>query len=76
MGGYATLDLRVERAFAKKWLVQARIANLLDKRYETASYYNQAGRNFFITLRTSPANHPHNSTSRFISKFIMESQGV
>ncbi len=58
MDGYATLDLRVERAFAKNWLVQARVANLFDKRYETASYYNQAGRNFFITLRYQPGKSP------------------
>lgn len=58
MGGYTTLDLRVERAFAKNWLVQARVANLFDKRYETASYYNQAGRNFFITLRYQPGKSP------------------
>ncbi len=58
MGGYATLDLRVERALAKNWLVQARIANLFDKRYETASYFNQAGRNFFITLRYQPGKPP------------------
>ncbi|MEQ6342702.1 MAG: TonB-dependent vitamin B12 receptor [Gammaproteobacteria bacterium] len=58
MGGYTTLDLRVERALAKNWLVQARIANLFDKRYETASYYNQAGRNFFITFRYQPGKSP------------------
>ncbi len=58
MGGYATLDLRVERVLAKNWLVQARVANLFDKRYETVSYYNQAGRNFFITFRYQPGKSP------------------
>ena len=31
-----------------------KMSNLLDKRYETAQYYNQPGRAFYITLRYHP----------------------
>ncbi|MSQ19944.1 MAG: TonB-dependent vitamin B12 receptor [Betaproteobacteria bacterium] len=51
LGGYALLDLRWEYAFAKDWRLQARGANLLDKRYETTAFYNQPGRAFFLTAR-------------------------
>ena len=51
LGGYALVDLRWEYAFARDWRLQARHANLLDKRYETAAFYNQPGRAFFLTAR-------------------------
>ncbi len=54
LGGYATLDLRAEYAFAKAWRAQARVENLLDKDYETAAFFNQPGRSFFFTLRYQP----------------------
>lgn len=54
MGGYAVVGLRGEYAFAKAWRLQARIENLFDKEYETASFYNQPGRSFFVTLRYQP----------------------
>jgi len=54
LAGYGTVDLRTEYALAKAWQLQARIGNLLDKDYETASYYNQPGRNLFVTLRYQP----------------------
>ena len=54
LGGYATLDLRTEYAFAKAWLMQARIDNALDKDYQTAEFFNQPGRGFFVTLRYQP----------------------
>jgi vitamin B12 transporter len=54
LGGYATVDLRTEYAFAKDWRVQARIENLFDKDYETAAFYNQPGRSLFATLRYQP----------------------
>jgi vitamin B12 transporter len=40
-----------EYRFARAWRLQARIANLLDKHYETVSFYNQAGRAAYVTLR-------------------------
>jgi len=54
LGGYATMDLRAEYTLAKAWRVQMRVNNILDKQYETAAYFNQAGRNLFLTLRYQP----------------------
>lgn len=54
LGGYATLDLRGEYKINADWRVQARIENLLDKRYETAANYNQPGFGTFVTLRYQP----------------------
>lgn len=51
MGGYTTVDLRGEYLINSEWRVQARIANLFDKDYETAYLYNQTGRAFYLTLR-------------------------
>ena len=55
LGGFATLDVRGEYAFADDWTLQARVANAFDRGYETAAFYNQPGREFFVTLRFSPA---------------------
>ena len=55
LGGFATLDVRGEYAFATGWTLQARVANAFDRDYETASFYRQPGREFFVTLRFSPA---------------------
>ena len=55
LGGFATLDVRGEYAFATDWTLQARVANAFDRDYETASFYRQPGREFFVTLRFSPA---------------------
>ena len=54
LAGYGTVDLRAEYLFAKDWRVQARIENLFDKDYQTAAFYNQPGRSFFVTLRYQP----------------------
>ncbi|MFP5349284.1 MAG: TonB-dependent vitamin B12 receptor [Gammaproteobacteria bacterium] len=54
MGGYATVDVRAEYAFAKAWRAQARVENLFDKEYETAAFFNQPGRGVYLTLRYQP----------------------
>jgi len=54
LGGFATVDLRAEYALATEWTLQARVENLLDKRYETAAFFNQPGRGAFVTLRYQP----------------------
>ena len=54
LSGYATVDLRAEYNLAQDWLLQARIENLLDKDYETAAFFNQPGRGFYMTLRYQP----------------------
>ncbi|MEI2456764.1 TonB-dependent vitamin B12 receptor [Lysobacter firmicutimachus] len=56
LGGYGTLDLRAEYAFTPALSLQARVANVFDREYETVSYYNQPGREWFLTLRYAPAN--------------------
>jgi vitamin B12 transporter len=57
LASYATLDMRVAYTLAKHWQLQARAANVFDKRYETAEYYNQPGRNYFISLRYQPGSN-------------------
>ncbi|QDH69038.1 TonB-dependent vitamin B12 receptor [Marilutibacter alkalisoli] len=54
LGGYATFDLRAEYAFHPDWTLQARVANLFDRKYETVAWYNQPGREWFLTLRYAP----------------------
>lgn len=51
LGGYAVTDLRAGWRFAEGWQVQASLENVFDKRYETAAFYNQAGRTWLLTLR-------------------------
>ncbi|WP_426690616.1 TonB-dependent vitamin B12 receptor [Rhodanobacter ginsengiterrae] len=56
LGGYATTDLRASWHFAADWQVEARLANVFDRHYETVWYFNQPGRSGFLTLRYSPDN--------------------
>ena len=51
LGGYTTVDLRAEYAFAPAWVVQAKVENVADHDYETAAYYLEPGRTYFVTLR-------------------------
>lgn len=55
LGSYVKFDLRSEYEINKNWRLQGRIENLFDKHYETAAFYNQPGRNFFVTLRYQPS---------------------
>ncbi len=55
LGGYATLDLRVEYAMHPDWMLQVRANNVFDRAYETAAFYNQPGREFGVSLRYRPA---------------------
>ena len=50
LGGYGLLDLRAEYRIAPQWQLQGRVDNLLDKRYETAQFFNQARRGLYFTL--------------------------
>ena len=54
LSGYATVDLRSEVIIANDWHIQGSVENIFDKDYQTASFYNQAGRSGFITLRYVP----------------------
>jgi vitamin B12 transporter len=55
LAGYATTDLRASWHFAPDWQVEARLANVFDRHYETVWYFNQPGRSAFLTLRYNPA---------------------
>jgi len=56
LGGYGTADFRATWHVDADWSVQGRVANALDKHYETAAYYNQLGRTYYMTVRYSPAH--------------------
>ena len=56
VGGHATLDLRAEIALTAAWRLQARLANVFDQRYETVSFYNQPGREWFLGVRYAPVD--------------------
>jgi vitamin B12 transporter len=54
LGAYTTLDVYLDRQLAPDWSVQARVNNLTDRQYETATGYNQPGRGLYMTLRWQP----------------------
>lgn len=54
MGGYATTDLRAGLRFSDDWRLQLTVANVFDRQYETARWYNQAGRTWLLSLRWQP----------------------
>ena len=55
MGGYATTDLRAGLRMGDDWRLQLAVANVFDRKYETARWYNQAGRTWLLSLRWHPA---------------------
>ena len=55
LDSYVKFDLRSEYIINQNWRLQGRIENLFDKQYETVSFFNQPGRNFFVTLRYQPS---------------------
>jgi vitamin B12 transporter len=54
LGGFAMLDLRAEWAFARDWVLAAKLNNAGGKTYETVFGYNQPGREGFVTVRWAP----------------------
>lgn len=54
LGSYGTLDLRASWRLPSSWEIQALLTNALNRRYETALYYNQPGRSVYLTLRYRP----------------------
>lgn len=52
--GYATVDMRAEYALTDALTMQAKLANAFDRDYRTVAYYNQAGREWHLTLRWTP----------------------
>ncbi|AWV08232.1 membrane protein [Lysobacter maris] len=54
MGGYGLTDLRVGYALSPAWQLRLSLDNVFDKRYETATFYNQPGRQWLLSLRWRP----------------------
>jgi len=54
LDGFTLVDLRAEYGFTDSLRLQGRIENLFDEDYETAAWYNQPGRSFFVTLLYQP----------------------
>jgi vitamin B12 transporter len=52
--GYGTLDLRLAWQLNDALSLQLSGRNLFDRKYETAAFYNQPGRNWMLGLRYSP----------------------
>ncbi|MHC9086335.1 TonB-dependent vitamin B12 receptor [Luteimonas sp. RIT-PG2_3] len=55
LGGYGTMDLRLEYALNRDWSLLARASNVFDRDYETVAWYNQPGREYRLSLRYQPA---------------------
>ena len=55
LGGYLTLDLLGSWAPTRQWSVEAKVANVSGRHYETAEFYPQDGRTEWITLRYHPS---------------------
>lgn len=51
LGGYATVDLRLEYALTPEWTLQARASNLFNREYETVAWFNQPGREYGVSVR-------------------------
>ncbi|MEN5069980.1 TonB-dependent vitamin B12 receptor [Stenotrophomonas sp. TWI1183] len=54
LGGYGTLDLRLEYALTRDWSVMGRVSNVFDRDYETVAWYNQPGREYRLSVRYQP----------------------
>ena len=54
LAAYTTADVYVNYQVNKDWAVKAKVNNLMDKAYETALGYNQAGRSYYLSLNYSP----------------------
>lgn len=50
MNGFATLDLLGEWRLNQRLTLRAKVANLLDKDYQTINTYNSYDRNFFVSF--------------------------
>lgn len=54
LGDYTTVDFTAELRFGAGWFLQGKLANAFDEDYETAAYYYQDGRSYFLTLGYQP----------------------
>lgn len=49
LSSYSTVDVSVAYPVTEQFTVRGRVANLFDKEYETASNYETAGREYYLT---------------------------
>jgi vitamin B12 transporter len=54
LSGFVLVDLRATVDIYKGLSLEGRVANLLNEQYETARFFNQDDRNFFLSLRYQP----------------------
>jgi vitamin B12 transporter len=54
LDSYITVDLVATFRFGDSWSIQGKIANAFDEDYETAAFYYQDGRSYFVTLGYQP----------------------
>lgn len=54
LGGYSTLDLLASWQLRRGVYLEGKLANLTGRRYQTALYYPQDGRNYLVTLSYRP----------------------
>lgn len=50
VAGFVTLDFRTAYHLNKNWMISGKLNNVLDKHYQTASNFNMADRNFFLSI--------------------------
>ncbi|WP_343638283.1 TonB-dependent receptor [Roseateles sp.] len=55
LAGYGLLNLDAQRALAKDWRLQLNVDNAFNRAYQTANYYQQAPRTWFVSLRYTPS---------------------
>lgn len=48
--GFVTVDLRTAWHVNKSWMIDAKLNNALNEKYQTAATYNMPGRNFFVSV--------------------------
>jgi vitamin B12 transporter len=54
LGSYFVADLLGEYRMGSSWVIQAKIANLFDREYETVRRYNEPDRTYSLMVRYSP----------------------
>lgn len=54
LGSYYTLDINASYRATADWRLGASAKNVFDEDYETVDYYNNAGRNYLVTVSYQP----------------------
>ncbi|WP_141100648.1 TonB-dependent receptor domain-containing protein [Roseateles aquatilis] len=55
LAGYGLLNLDAQYAVAKDWRLQLNVDNAFNRSYQTANFYAQAPRTWFVMLRYAPS---------------------